>query len=155
VSSRSNSPFRLPAHPISTTVRTSWSGSSRRSGRGTHSSRSMRMSNQHLFGEFERCDSLLAAHTGKMVEEHIQCLASFEIVQQRFHRHRLTHKDRGTPQDVRITVDHRWLPWHMSPPCRRDTTPDDDGWQEPTAEPQPPLEARQLGGDKARSQQTC
>jgi hypothetical protein len=26
-------------------------------------------------------------------------------------------------------------------------------WQEPTAGPQPPLEARQLGSDKARSQQ--
>ncbi len=38
---RWNSPFRLPAHPISTTVRTSWPGSPRRSGRGTHSSRSM------------------------------------------------------------------------------------------------------------------
>jgi hypothetical protein len=37
----------------------------------------MRMRNQHRFGEFERCDCLLVTHTGKMVEEHIQCLASF------------------------------------------------------------------------------
>ena len=50
-----------------TDVRTSWSGSSHRRGRGTHSSSSMRMSNQHLFGEFKRRDGLLAAHTRKMV----------------------------------------------------------------------------------------
>jgi len=38
------------------------------------------MCDQHLFGEFERRDRLLAAHTGKMVEEHIKCLASFKII---------------------------------------------------------------------------
>jgi hypothetical protein len=76
------------------------------------------MSDQHLFGQFERCDSLLAAHTGKMIEEHRKGLASFKIIQQRFHRHTRTNKDWGTPQDVRITMDNRWLPWHMSTPFR-------------------------------------
>jgi hypothetical protein len=37
------------------------------------------MSNQHLFSEFERCDSLLAAHTGKMIEEHNKRLATDPI----------------------------------------------------------------------------
>ena len=45
-----SSPFRLPAHPISPTVRTSWSDSKRASGRGSDSSSRRRTGSQEISG---------------------------------------------------------------------------------------------------------
>src|ERR1700682_176199 len=98
----SNSPFLLPDQPISGTVRTSWPANSRPRRRGTHSSRRMRMSHQHLLRQFQRRHSLLAAHGRKVFEELAQRFAGLQVVEQAADRNARAHKDGRAPEDVRI-----------------------------------------------------
>ena len=62
------------------TCSTSCPGSSRLSGRGTHSSSSSRMRLDHLSAKLERRDCLLACHAREVVKELVQGVARFEVV---------------------------------------------------------------------------
>src|SRR5439155_22856441 len=116
--SASNSLFRSLDHPISTTVLTSCPGSSRLSGRGTHSSSSSRMRLEQFPGEVERRDRLFALHARKIVKELVEAVSRFEVVQQGLHRYSCSHEHRHPAQDLRVTVDDGAQRAHdTSPTC--------------------------------------
>src|SRR5256885_16352734 len=73
---RRSSPLPRLVHLISVTVRASCPFTRIASGRGNDSSSRTRTGNQKFFGDFERCDRLLAGHGGKEVEESFKRIAS-------------------------------------------------------------------------------
>src|SRR3954451_2406552 len=97
------------------TVLTACSVSSHFKGLGTHSSSSTRMSDQHPLRELQDGHGLLPSHAREVIQEGVEGLSTFEIVQQSLHRHTRSHEDGGAPQDVRIRVDDL-LRLHGPPP---------------------------------------
>src|SRR4051794_39869111 len=77
-----SSPFFLPDQPISGTVCASWPGSSRTNRRGTHSSSRIRMGHQHLLGEFQSGDGLLAGDAREVLQEIVEGVTCFEVFNQ-------------------------------------------------------------------------
>ena len=88
--SASNCPFEYAAQPISGTVFTSCPMSSRRSLRGTHSSRRIFTSGggQHSVpGLFEKCDRLFPSYGREIIKKFVKCFSAFDVVDECLHGH--------------------------------------------------------------------
>src|SRR5436305_13251768 len=111
-----SSPFSIPRQRISPTVLTKWSERARLSGRGTHSSSSTRMGDQHRLRQLENSDGLLTAYRRKMIQEGIERLSALEVVEKRLHRHPGAYEDRSASEDLGIGMDDGLLT-HGPPPA--------------------------------------
>ncbi len=63
------------------------------------------MVNEHLLAKFQCGDRLFACYTRKVVEELIEPVARFQIIQERFNRDTCTDEDGRSTQDVGVAVD--------------------------------------------------
>src|ERR1700690_3995405 len=88
-------PFLNEAQPISGTVRTSCSGSSKRNLRGTHSSSRIRMGEHRLLGQLQDREGKFAAHRREVLQEMIERIPFFEVVKEGLHGHSRAGKDHG------------------------------------------------------------
>src|SRR5436309_5094424 len=93
-----SSPFSIPRQRISPTVLTKWSERARFSGRGTHSSSSTRMGDQHCLRQLENSHGLLAAYSREMIQEGIKRLSALKIVEEGLHRHPGPYEDRSASE---------------------------------------------------------
>src|SRR4051794_16057937 len=114
----SSSPFSIPCQRISPTVLTEWSERVCFSGRGTHSSSSTRMGDQHRLRQLENGYGLLAADRRKMIQERIERLSALEVVEKRLHRHPGPYEDGSASEDLGIGMDDGLLT-HGPPPGSR------------------------------------
>jgi hypothetical protein len=55
---------------------------------------------------FEGMNCGLAGYRGEIVEELVQCLPAFEVVQKRLKRNTRPAKNRRAPEHLRISGDH-------------------------------------------------
>ncbi len=105
-------PFRVPINPICLTVRTSCSGISRASCRGSDSSSRMRTGDQNIPSELKCCDGLLPCDGREVIEEIVQTVASREVVDQVLQRHACANKHGGTAQNLWIAMDNGFAVRH-------------------------------------------
>src|SRR5947199_8056901 len=87
------------------TVLTTCSVNSRLSGRGTHSSSSTRMSDQHPLRELEDGYGLLTPDAREMIQEDVDGFSALEIVEEGLDRHPRPDEDRDPSQDLGIRMD--------------------------------------------------
>lgn len=104
---RSNSPFLMPAHPMSATVRTSWPTMSERSWRGTHSSSSTRTTHHDGARLFQHGDGPFPAYGWEVVQKRVEGMLALKVVEQRLDRHMRANEDERTAEEFGITVNNR------------------------------------------------
>src|SRR5262249_33114729 len=99
---RSNAPFFVRDQPLCCTVNAWCPGSSRRSRFGSDSSMRTSKREQSLFCDFERRHSLLAGYRRKVLQELLQRISGFEIVNEVLHRDPSAREDGGSALNFRI-----------------------------------------------------
>src|SRR2546425_2698248 len=102
----SNAPFSRLDQPSCCTVRTSWPTSSSASSRGRHSSRRMRTGFQSLSSHLEGGDRLLSGYRGEGVQEVVERVPGFQVVNEVLERYAGPHEHRGAAKNLRITVNN-------------------------------------------------
>jgi hypothetical protein len=112
----SNLPFVTPDQPISTTVTTSWPGSSLRSRLGTHSSSNTRIGESQISSLLKGGYSHFARDAREALQEFVQWLPRLKEVQQRLERHSrarkagcTTHYVWNAENDGLHGADNNWL----------------------------------------------
>ena len=84
------------------------------------------MGRQHLLGKLKSSDGLFAAYARKMIQEFVESISGFEIIDERFHRHASPNEDRRAPQNIGIAVDDTRFVRHGQPPFLHPTAPRDE-----------------------------
>jgi hypothetical protein len=112
----SNLPFVTPDQPISTTVTTSWPGSSLRSRLGTHSSSNTRIGESQISSLLKGGYSHFARDAREAFQEFVQRFPRLEEVQQRLEGHSRARKARcathyvwNAEDDGLHGADNNWL----------------------------------------------
>src|SRR2546423_3119265 len=103
----SNSPFSIPAQPISGTDSTAWPGKWRSSRQSKFSSSRIFKSDrrEHLLSKIvQQCDDLLAFHAGKPFQEFIDRFASFQMIEKTLDRHACANEDRFAPKNLGVRM---------------------------------------------------
>jgi len=104
--SRNSAPFFRPVQPCSWTVLISCPTNSRAKRRGTHSSSRTRIGDQAFLRLFERGNREFAAHGRKVIQEHFERTAAFEIVHERLEGHPRPDKHGSSSECLGIAVNH-------------------------------------------------
>src|SRR5208337_1728254 len=79
---------------------------------GNCSSSRMRTVAQDLVGCFERGNHLIARHGRKGVQEFVQAVAAFQVIDEVPERDSRAHEHRRAAKDLRVAVNHRYGCWH-------------------------------------------
>src|SRR5438552_2029959 len=101
---RRRSPLSTPAQPRPTTVVALWPSSIATRSRGSCSSRRTRTSQQCSARDLEGGDGLVALDGWELVQEIVESLAAFEIVEQRLHRHARPDEDHRAAENFGIAM---------------------------------------------------
>jgi hypothetical protein len=102
--------FRSPAQPIRVAILTVCPASRGPSFRGRHSSRRMRAGKERFFRYLERLDCLLAAHGREIVEELVETVPSFEVIDEVLDRHARTHENWNASEYLWVRMnDVSWV----------------------------------------------
>src|SRR5712692_1254899 len=102
----SSAPFSRLDQPSCCTVRTSCPASSSASSRGRHSSSRMRTGFQSLSSYLEGGNRLLPGHRGEGLQEVIDRVPGFQIVNKVLERNAGPHEHRGTAEYLWVAVDN-------------------------------------------------
>ena len=104
---RSNSPFVVPDQLAACTVPTSCPANSAARARGRFSSSRTRTGQNGIPSRIECGNRLLLRDRRELIEELVEGLSPFQIVEHRLNRHPRAAEDRHTPRDLRVAVDDR------------------------------------------------
>ena len=96
-----------PTQPAACTVPTSCPANSAARARGRFSSSRTRTGQNGIPSRIECGNRRLLRHRRELIEELVEGLSPFQIVEHRLNRHPRAAEDRHTPRDLRVAVDDR------------------------------------------------